>query len=136
MDKLRTIEVMNELLSYLNMNARQLSCALGKERHSWIYEIMNPSRPNGLSRKAVTEICEKWPEVSNSYLLTGEGSLLKSSSISVGGDQTGNINSPGATSSAGLDKLIDVVKAQGEQISALIQQNTNLINIITNLSKQ
>lgn len=129
MEKNRIIEIANELLSYLDLNARQLSISIGRERPQWFYDVMNPSRSNGFSKKVATDICDKWPEIDANYLLTGEGTLLKSApgSISVGGDQTGNINSPGANSGDALGKLISVVAQQSEQIGSLIEQTTNLM---------
>lgn len=139
MEKNRTIEIVNELLEHLGMNAKQLSDALGYNRPSWIYEVLNPQKTNGISKRVASAICEKWPNIDPNYLLTGTGTLLKQSpgSISVGGDQTGNINSPGANSGDAWDKLIGVVEQQGKQIGKLIEQtsrlvaqNQDLINII------
>lgn len=138
MEKNRIIEIANELLMYTGLNAKKLSEAIGKSSPQWFYDILSERKPNGFSRTISLLISQRWPEIDSNYLLTGDGSLLKSvpGSVSVGGDQTGNINSPGANSGDSWNKLIDVVAKQGEQISTLIQQNTNLINIITNLSKQ
>lgn len=136
MEKEKTIEIVNELLQHLGMNAKQLSDALGYNRPSWLYEVLNPQKANGISKRVANAICEKWPEVEYTYLMTGQGSLLKNSNgpVSVGGDQNGNVNSPGASCSVGLDKLIGVVGQQSVQISELIKQNQDLINIISNLS--
>lgn len=136
MEKQRKIQIANELLVYLGINARKLSDELGLNSSQWYYDILNQNKPNGFSRERAGKIASRWPEIDPNYLFTGEGSLLKNSNgpVSVGGDQNGNVNSPGASCSVGLDKLIGVVGQQSVQISELIKQNQDLINIISNLS--
>lgn len=137
MDKQRIIEIANELLVYTGLNAKKLSEAIGKNSAQWFYDILSDRKPNGFSRTISLLVAQKWPEIDSNYLMTGEGSLLKPPpSVSVGGDQNGNINSPGASTSAGIDKLITVVADQSRQIGDLIKTNQDLINIISNLSKQ
>ena len=138
MEKAEIIKIANELLSYVGVSAKKFSESLGKESPQWIYDIFSERKPNGFSRRTIQLITEKYPEINGEYLSSGQGSLLKNSNgpVSVGGDQNGNINSPGATSAAGLDKLIGVVGQQSVQIGELIKQNQDLINIISNLSKK
>lgn len=118
MEKQRTIEVVKELLHHLNMNAKQFSESLGKERASWLYAVLNPELPNGLSKKIIDEICTKHPEIDSHYLITGEGSLLKS----VGSNKEDT--SIGANP---FGKLADLVSQHSSQIGLLIEQNSKLI---------
>lgn len=76
MDKDLSIKILNEVLNHLGMNPKQLSEDIGKERPQWIYDVLNPSKKVGISKKIAGLIKEKHPEISLSYLLTGEGELL------------------------------------------------------------
>lgn len=78
MEKKIAIKVINEVLNHLGMNAKQLSDSLGKNRPQWIYDILNPNKENvGISKNTASLICEKYPHFNESYLLTGEGNMLK-----------------------------------------------------------
>lgn len=139
MEKQRTIEVITEVLNYVRMNAKQFSEAIGCSAPGWIYEVMNPNRPNGLSKAKAGEIVAAFPEINLSYLLTGEGTLLRadkaeniqqninSSHIT----QTGNIEAP----TAQMDKLISVLAEQSQQVTKAQEQIDRLITIIENQSK-
>lgn len=78
MDKDKAIKVFNELLKELKMNPKQLSDSLGKERPQWAYDILNENKNVGISKNAAKLICSKYPQINESWLLTGEGSMLTS----------------------------------------------------------
>lgn len=77
MDKELAIKIFNDLLDELNMNPKQLSESLGKKRPQWAYDILNKDKKVGISRNIVDLICSKYPQISKSWLLTGEGKRLK-----------------------------------------------------------
>lgn len=76
MDKDKAIKVFNELLKELRMNPKQLSDSLGKERPQWAYDILNENKNVGISKNAAKLICSKYPQINESWLLTGEGEML------------------------------------------------------------
>ena len=140
MEKQRTIEVITEVLNYVKMNAKQFSEAIGCSAPGWIYEVMNPNRPNGLSKAKAGEIVAAFPEINLSYLLTGEGSLLRSDTINGNVQQninsshitqTGNVEAP----TAQMDKLISVLAEQSQQVTKAQEQIDRLITIIEKQSK-
>ena len=103
-----------ELLTYLNLNARQLSLALGLTTPQVFYDIK--AGKCGISKAMVGKIQEKFPNVNGAYLLTGNGSI--------GGDNVGNnasgvvINGQNKISNSPIDNRHyyadspDVLKAQ------------------------
>jgi hypothetical protein len=87
----------------------------------------------------VDMICETYPEFSRSYLLTGEGTLLKADTIE--GYVQQNINSSHITqngnveASANMDKLINVLAEQSQQVTKAQEQIDRLITLLERNSK-
>lgn len=134
MEKQRAIEIVTEVLNYTKMNAKQLSEAIGCAGAGWLYEVLNPNRPNGLSKSKAGEIVAAFPEISLSYLLTGEGTLLKADHVE--GSVQQNINSSHITqngnveASANMDKLINVLAEQSQQVTKAQEQIDRLITLL------
>lgn len=133
MEKQRAIEIVTEVLNYTKMNAKQLSEAIGCAGAGWLYEVLNPNRPNGLSKSKAGEIVAAFPEISLSYLLTGEGTLLKADKAE---NIQQNINSSNITqngnveASANMDKLINVLAEQSQQVTKAQEQIDRLITLL------
>jgi hypothetical protein len=138
MEKQRAIEIIEEVLSYTRKNAKELGEAIGCPGN-WIYEVSNPNRPNKLSRDKANRIVAAFPEISLSYLLTGEGTLLKADTIE--GNIQQNINSSHITqngnveASANMDKLINVLAEQSQQVTKAQEQIDRLITLLERNSK-
>lgn len=139
MTKENTIRVIQEILVYTGKNAKQFSDSIGKDRPQWLYDVMNPEKVTGLSSRMVDMICETYPEFSRSYLLTGEGTLLKADTIE--GNIQQNINSSHITqngnveASASMDKLISVLAEQSQQVTKAQEQIDRLITLLERNSK-
>lgn len=133
MTKENTINVVQEILVYTGKNAKQFSDSIGKERPQWLYDVLNPSKATGLSSRMVDMICETYPEFSRSYLLTGEGTLLKADKAE---NIQQNINSSHITqngnveASANMDKLINVLAEQSQQVTKAQEQIDRLITLL------
>ena len=133
MEKQRAIEIVTEVLNYTKMNAKQLSEAIGCSGAGWLYEVLNPNRPNGLSKSKAGEIVAAFPEISLSYLLTGEGALIKTDKAE---NIQQNINSSHITqngnveASANMDKLINVLAEQSQQVTKAQEQIDRLITLL------
>ena len=138
MEKQRAIEIVTEVLNYTKMNAKQLSEAIGCAGAGWLYEVLNPNRPNGLSKSKAGEIVAAFPEISLSYLLTGEGTLIKTDKAE---NIQQNINSSHITqngnveTSANMDKLINVLAEQSQQVTKAQEQIDRLITLLERNSK-
>jgi hypothetical protein len=137
MEKQRAIEIIEEVLSYTRKNAKELGEAIGCPGN-WIYEVSNPNRPNKLSRDKANRIVAAFPEISLSYLLTGEGTLIKTDKAE---NIQQNINSSHITqngnveASANMDKLINVLAEQSQQVSKAQEQIDRLITLLERNSK-
>lgn len=90
MKKELAIKIFNELLEELEMNPKQLSDSLGKDRPQWAYDILNEKVKVGISKNIAELICEKYPHINKSWLLTGEGDMLNPDQQSSGE----NVNYP------------------------------------------
>jgi SOS-response transcriptional repressor LexA len=79
MDKQVAINILNEVLASLKMNANELASQLEMKRAQGLYDVLNPHKENvGVSKKLAEKITDKFPQFSKSWLLTGEGPMLKS----------------------------------------------------------
>lgn len=133
MTKENTIKIVYEILTHTGLNAKAFSDSIGKERPQWLYNVLNPENPSGLSSRMVDMICETYPEFSRSYLLTGEGTLIKTDKAE---NIQQNINSSHITqngnveASASMDKLINVLAEQSQQVTKAQEQIDRLITLL------
>ena len=138
MTKENTIKIVYEILTHTGLNAKAFSDSIGKGRPQWLYNVLNPENPSGLSSRMVDMICETYPEFSRSYLLTGEGTLIKTDKAE---NIQQNINSSHITqngnveASANMDKLINVLAEQSQQVTKAQEQIDRLITLLERNSK-
>ena len=138
MTKENTIKIVYEILTHTGLNAKAFSDSIGKERPQWLYNVLNPEKVTGLSSRMVDMICETYPEFSRSYLLTGEGTLIKTDKAE---NIQQNINSSHITqngnveASANMDKLINVLAEQSQQVTKAQEQIDRLITLLERNSK-
>lgn len=138
MTKENTIKIVYEILTHTGLNAKAFSDSIGKDRPQWLYNVLNPENPSGLSSRMVDMICETYPEFSRSYLLTGEGTLIKTDKAE---NIQQNINSSHITQngnvevSASMDKLINVLAEQSQQVTKAQEQIDRLITLLERNSK-
>lgn len=69
-------EIINNLLKYSRLNASAFSKTIGLERPQAIYDIQK-GKTETISVKMADKIISVFPEVRKSWLLTGEGEMLK-----------------------------------------------------------
>lgn len=118
---------LEELLTFINMNARQLSLALGLNRPQVFYDIK--AGKCGISKSMAAKIQEKFPNISMNYLLTGEGSIAGTSNQKVGDNTSGVvIQGQNQISNSPIDNRHyysdspDVLKAQIELLDERIKE--------------
>ena len=70
-------EKIKQLLIYLNINAKVFSEELGYMRPQIIYDIQK-GKTKRISEDLASKIVSVFPDISKSWLLTGEGEMLKS----------------------------------------------------------
>lgn len=68
-------EIIKEILLRFNINAKVLSERLGYDRPQVIYDIQK-GKTRGISGTLASKIISVFPQISKSWLLTGEGEML------------------------------------------------------------
>lgn len=71
-------DVINKLLIYSKLSAKGFAEKIGLDRPQAIYDILN-GKTKGISRAMENKILSVFPEVNKTWLLTGEGEMLRSS---------------------------------------------------------
>lgn len=79
----------------------------------------------GVGNDALERISNKFPELNKSWLLTGEGNMLKEQSVSTNSENT-NQQSDDMT----IQKLLEALERNDEQIRSLLEQKSRLIALI------
>ena len=88
MTKERTIEVMNSILEYTGIGRREFSNKIGVENPQWIADVLNPNKKVGISKEKAERICKIYPESSILFLTSGDGPMLKDTSVDFGSGST------------------------------------------------
>jgi len=118
-------EIISKLLNYSELNAKQFAEKIGLERPQAIYDIQK-GKTKSISPSMANKILSAFPELNKSWLLSGEGNMLKNN-VNVGGDNTGvvvngdNTNSPIDNRHYYSDSP-DVLKAQIELLDERIKE--------------
>lgn len=123
MDKNKAIKVFNELLKELEMNPKQLSDSLGKERPQWAYDILNENKNVGISKNIAELICERFPRINKSWLLTGDGDMLKQKEEITKDTSTAKI-----TKKNGYVTYLLPMSAMGGSLTGFAEQGVTLQN--------
>ena len=130
-------EVILKLLDYSKLNAKQFSEKLGKKRSQAIYDIIS-GKTKRISEKLASQIISEFPEINRTWLLTGEGEMLKhtsavaeSHSISIAGEEIKE-NKINVNADETIAMLIAEVAAQRRLTEKVLEHNTELIAIIAN----
>ena len=130
-------EVIIKLLDYSKLNAKQFSEKLGMKRGQAIYDIIS-GKTKRISEKLANQIISEFPEINRTWLLTGEGEMLKntsavaeSHSISIAGEEIKE-NKINVNADETIAMLIAEVAAQRRLTEKVLEHNTELIAIIAN----
>ena len=130
-------EVVLKLLDYSKLNAKQFSEKLGMKRGQAIYDIIS-GKTKRISEKLANQIISEFPEINRTWLLTGEGEMLKntsavaeSHSISIAGEEIKE-NKINVNADETIAMLIAEVAAQRRLTEKVLEHNTELIAIIAN----
>ena len=74
-------EIMSKVLSYTGLNVKQFSEKIGLKRAQAIYDVLN-GKTQRISEKLAIKIISEFPEFRKSWLMTGEGEMLKNPAYS------------------------------------------------------
>lgn len=128
-------EVISKLLDYSKLNVKQFSEKLGMKRGQAIYDIMS-GKTRRISEKLANQIISEFPEINRSWLLTGEGEMLKDTSavaenhsVSIAGTEIKE-NKINVNADETIASLIAEVAAQRRLTEIALQQNSDLIALL------
>ena len=128
-------EIIIKLLDYSKLNVKQFSEKLGMKRGQAIYDIMS-GKTRRISEKLANQIISEFPEINRTWLLTGEGEMLKDTSaiadnhsISIAGEEIKENNIRVNTDET-IASLIAEVAAQRRLTEIVLQQNSDLIALL------
>jgi len=120
-------ERIEEVLRYTRTNVKTLSERLGYARPQGLYDVA-AGRTKTISQDLARKIITAWPEISQAWLLTGDGEMLRGG-VQVGGSNFGRIQSDDINLGA------ESVSITSADVRELISQNGKLIDIIQELTK-
>lgn len=124
-------EIIVKLLEHSKLNVKQFSEKLGMKRAQAIYDIMS-GKTKRISEKLANQIISEFPEINKTWLLTGEGEMLKNSasaknhSVSIAGEEIKENNIHVNTDDT-IARLIAEVAAQRKVTEKIIDQNTKIL---------
>lgn len=105
-------------MEYSGLNAKQFSESIKTATKQAIYDLQN-GRTKTISSSMANKITSCFPEVNPVWLLTGEGSMLKSSiSQTANGDHNTQVagNDNHVNNSSTLDKALDEISQQRQLV--------------------
>lgn len=128
-------EIIIKLLDYSKLNVKQFSEKLGMKRGQAIYDIMS-GKTRRISEKLANQIISEFPEINRSWLLTGEGEMLKDTSanaenhsVSIAGTEIKE-NRINVNADETIASLIAEVAAQRRLTEIALKQNSDLITLL------
>lgn len=123
-----TADVFSKLLRFAGKNARQFALETGLSETQLSKFLKGGFQ--SVSGKVADKILEHYPQVSRSWLLSGEGDMLKS--VRVEGSGNATVNGDHSTATIGVDgsRLLDQLDRKDEQIRNSTEQVNRLLAII------
>ena len=125
-------EKIEQLLIYLNINAKAFSEELGYMRPQIIYDIQK-GKTKRISEELASKILTVFPNISKSWLLADEGDMLKTQiNQSANGDNNTQVagNGNNVNASPTLDKAINEIAEQRKLVAKSQEQIDRLLAII------
>lgn len=125
-----------ELLAYLNINAKAFSEKLGYERPQIIYDILK-GKTKRISEDLAIKITSVFPMIRKSWLLADEGSMIYApinQEINGGYNTQVAGNNNQVNSPATLDKAISEISEQRKMLVKSQEQIDRLIAVIEKMA--
>lgn len=137
-------EIMSKVLSYTGLNVKQFSEKIGLKRAQVIYDVLK-GKTQRISEKLAIKIISEFPEFRKSWLMTGEGEMLKNPAYSktatplINADESatafiGDNNKVNADQTIAM--LVAEVAAQRRVTEKVLEQNSELLAMIAANNKK
>lgn len=121
-------DVIDKLLEYYNLNGKTLSEKIGLARPQLIYDLQH-GKIKSVSPKLSMKIISVFPEINRSWLLSGEGEMLK-------GAVTPQQPETNPKNDMTIEEFIKELERRDKQIEELLSQNSKLLQILSNAQEQ
>lgn len=137
-------EIMSKVLSYTGLNVKQFSEKIGLKRAQVIYDVLK-GKTQRISEKLAIKIISEFPEFRKSWLMTGEGEMLKNPAYSktatplINAEESatafiGDNNKVNADQTIAM--LVAEVAAQRRVTEKVLEQNSELLAMIAANNKK
>lgn len=117
-------DIINKLLEHYNLNGKALSEKIGLARPQLIYDLQH-GKIKSVSPKLSAKIISAFPEVNRSWLLSGEGEMLK-------GDVVPQQPETNLKIDMTAEEFIKELERRDKQIEELLSQNSKLLQMLSN----
>ncbi len=124
---MKASEIIQQIIDNEGFNAKVFSEKLGFERPQVIYDVLK-NKTKAISDNLANKIISVFPQYSKSWLLTGEGEMLKKPTIvqnNVNGD-----NLQGQNITLSSDNYMEIIREKDRQLQKRDEQIDRLITLL------
>ena len=132
---------MRAILAHYKITPNELASRANVRTGQAIYDLLS-GKTKSISRAMENKILSCFPEINRTWLLTGEGEMIRDSTVQTAGDNSTNINGNGnhVHTSDLLDKAMDEIaelrKLNQEQVRNNQSQFERFMSIIEKLTEK
>lgn len=117
-------DIINKLLEYYNLNSRAFAHKIGLKNAQAIYDIQR-GKTKSISPKIADRIISCFPNINRSWLLSGEGEMLKGDVVPQQPETNPKIDMT-------AEEFIKELERRDKQIEELLSQNSKLLQMLSN----
>ena len=125
--------IIDAVIKYSGLNSAQFAVEIGVKTTQAIYDLLK-GRTKTISPAIQDKILTRYPEINRTWLLTGDGEMLRSGVVSQSptGDNSPNINGSGNANGGVRDMggMIELQKGYQEMLRKSQSQIDRLLGII------
>ena len=121
-------ERIKKVIEWSKMTTNEFSASLGYERAMTLYNIINEKTK--ISVKVCNIICNKYQQINYDWLKNGNGEMLKATSSEYSNNQTINNQITDPMTIETINKMLDIISRQQDDIHLAQINQANLIDKI------
>lgn len=124
---MKASEIIQQIIDNEGFNAKVFSEKLGFERPQVIYDVLK-NKTKAISDNLANKIISVFPQYSKSWLLTGEGEMLKKPTIVQNNINGDNLQGQNITLSS--DNYMEIIREKDRQLQKRDEQIDRLITLL------
>ncbi len=124
---MKASEIIQQIIDNEGFNAKVFSEKLGFERPQVIYDVLK-NKTKAISDNLANKIISVFPQYSKSWLLTGEGEMLKKPTIVQNNVNGYNLQGQNITLSS--DNYMEIIREKDRQLQKRDEQIDRLITLL------